>query len=99
VRPEHLRLTGDGELPAVVTVIEALGAERHIVCRVAGDGSGQGGPGQGGPGQGGPGQMVIARQSCDDPAPSVGEAVRLSTSIEHLHAFRPDTGRRVEARS
>jgi len=36
VRPEHLVLTG-GFVPATVTVVESLGHERHIVCRL-GDG-------------------------------------------------------------
>jgi multiple sugar transport system ATP-binding protein len=81
VRPEHLQLLPDGDLPAVVTVIESLGAERHIVGRVAGEGAGQ---------------MVIARQLSDEPTPAVGESVRLSTSIEHLHAFDPVSGARIE---
>jgi len=34
VRPEHLRLDGSGQLPARVTVVESLGHERHVVCRL-----------------------------------------------------------------
>jgi multiple sugar transport system ATP-binding protein len=34
VRPEHLRLTSDGLLPATVTVVESLGHERHVICRL-----------------------------------------------------------------
>ena len=35
VRPEHLRLDQDGGgLPATVSVIETLGHERHVVCRL-----------------------------------------------------------------
>jgi multiple sugar transport system ATP-binding protein len=34
VRPEHLELSVDGELPAIVVVVESLGHERHVVCRV-----------------------------------------------------------------
>jgi multiple sugar transport system ATP-binding protein len=34
VRPEHLRLSSDGLLPATVSVVESLGHERHIVCRL-----------------------------------------------------------------
>jgi multiple sugar transport system ATP-binding protein len=33
VRPEHVAL-GDGPLPAVVAVVESLGHERHVVCRL-----------------------------------------------------------------
>jgi multiple sugar transport system ATP-binding protein len=34
VRPEHLRLASEGMLPATVSVVESLGHERHIVCRL-----------------------------------------------------------------
>ncbi|GAC1313092.1 MAG: sn-glycerol-3-phosphate ABC transporter ATP-binding protein UgpC [Acidimicrobiales bacterium] len=35
VRPEHVRISGDGLLPATVTLVESLGHERHVVCRLA----------------------------------------------------------------
>jgi multiple sugar transport system ATP-binding protein len=34
VRPEHLQLTSDGIVPATVTVVESLGHERNIACRL-----------------------------------------------------------------
>jgi multiple sugar transport system ATP-binding protein len=34
VRPEHLRLAPDGLLPATVAVVESLGHERHVICRL-----------------------------------------------------------------
>ncbi len=34
VRPEHLRLASEGLLPATVTVVESLGHERHVICRL-----------------------------------------------------------------
>ena len=34
VRPEHLRLASDGMLRATVSVIESLGHERHVICRL-----------------------------------------------------------------
>ena len=34
VRPEHLEIGAEGIVPAKVTVIEALGHERHLVCRL-----------------------------------------------------------------
>jgi multiple sugar transport system ATP-binding protein len=34
VRPEHLRLGSTG-IPATVTVVESLGHEQHIICRLA----------------------------------------------------------------
>jgi multiple sugar transport system ATP-binding protein len=35
VRPEHLDLDSSGLLDATVTVIESLGHERHVICRLA----------------------------------------------------------------
>jgi ABC-type sugar transport system ATPase subunit len=34
VRPEHLRIGPDSLVPATVTLIESLGHERHLVCRL-----------------------------------------------------------------
>ncbi len=34
VRPEHLLLSDDGFVPATVTVVESLGHERNIACRL-----------------------------------------------------------------
>ena len=34
VRPEHLRVASEGLLPATVSVVESLGHERHVVCRL-----------------------------------------------------------------
>ncbi len=34
VRPEHVRLASEGMLPATVSVVESLGHERHVVCRL-----------------------------------------------------------------
>ena len=34
VRPEHLKLVADGPLPARVSVVESLGYEHHVVCRL-----------------------------------------------------------------
>ena len=34
VRPEHLLLDPEGAIPAKVTVIESLGHERHVICRL-----------------------------------------------------------------
>jgi multiple sugar transport system ATP-binding protein len=35
VRPEDLRFTDGGGIPATVTVVESLGHERHVICRLA----------------------------------------------------------------
>jgi multiple sugar transport system ATP-binding protein len=34
VRPEHLVMSGEGIVPATVTVVESLGHERNIACRL-----------------------------------------------------------------
>jgi multiple sugar transport system ATP-binding protein len=34
VRPEHLRLASEGLLRATVSVVESLGHERHVICRL-----------------------------------------------------------------
>jgi multiple sugar transport system ATP-binding protein len=34
VRPEHVQIGGSGAVPAKVTVIESLGHERHVICRL-----------------------------------------------------------------
>jgi multiple sugar transport system ATP-binding protein len=34
VRPEHLRVADEGVVPATATLVESLGHERHIVCRL-----------------------------------------------------------------
>ena len=34
VRPEHVLLRADGVLPAEVVVVESLGHERHVICRL-----------------------------------------------------------------
>jgi multiple sugar transport system ATP-binding protein len=37
VRPEHLRITSEGLVPATVVLVESLGHERHVVCRLSGE--------------------------------------------------------------
>jgi multiple sugar transport system ATP-binding protein len=37
VRPEHLRISAEGVMSATVMLVESLGHERHIVCRLQGD--------------------------------------------------------------
>ncbi len=78
VRPEHLSFSTDGILPATVTLIESLGHERNIGCRLE------------------DGTLVILRQDVGDPAPAVGESVRLSMAPEHQHVFDIETGDRMD---
>ncbi len=37
VRPEDLRMTTEGLVPATVALVESLGHERHILCRLSGE--------------------------------------------------------------
>ena len=37
IRPEHLRLGADGPIEATVSVVESLGHERHVFCRLTDD--------------------------------------------------------------
>jgi len=37
IRPEGLRLDPDGEVAATVTIVELLGAEAHVICRLGDD--------------------------------------------------------------
>jgi len=34
VRPEHLTIDGEGPMPATLSVVESLGHERHLFCRL-----------------------------------------------------------------
>jgi multiple sugar transport system ATP-binding protein len=79
VRPEHLSLGASGVVPATVTVIESLGYERNVACRLD------------------DGTLVITRQDVDEPAPRVGESIRLTTDERHLHVFDAKTGERIAA--
>jgi multiple sugar transport system ATP-binding protein len=81
VRPEHLELSPNGMIPGTVAVVESLGHECQIVCRV------QTGAGT---------QLVIARQSSEITPPRVGEHVQLATTLDRLHVFDPVSGLRLE---
>jgi multiple sugar transport system ATP-binding protein len=78
VRPEHLVVTPDAAVRATVTVIESLGHERHVVCRLE------------------DGQMLIVRQSSDEPAPKEGEVVGLAADPAQLHVFDAESEIRLE---
>jgi ABC-type sugar transport system ATPase subunit len=66
-------------VPATVSVVESLGHERNIACRLD------------------DGTLVITRQDMDDPRPTVGETLRLTTEPQYLHVFDADSGERVDA--
>ena len=87
IRPEHLHI-GDGPIDGVVRTVESLGHERHIVCELAGTDPR--------PDDLVPGDLVIVRQSADDPAPRMGEAIHLGAEARHLHLFHPDGGGRID---
>ena len=77
VRPEHLTFAEDGSVEGTVTLVESLGHERLVVCRVA------------------DGTLVIVRVDSDAVVPEIGEGVRLTTSVEHVHLFDAETSERI----
>jgi ABC-type sugar transport system ATPase subunit len=79
VRPEHLDIVADGVVRALVTVVESLGHERHVVCRLE------------------DGQMVIVRQSSEDPSPKEQEVLGLVADPADLHVFDAASGVRIDA--
>ncbi len=81
VRPEHLTLSSTGAIPAVVAVVESLGHERQVVCRLETDGGDE---------------LIVARQSSELPSPRLGDHVQLAARPERLHAFDPASGTRLE---
>jgi multiple sugar transport system ATP-binding protein len=87
IRPEHLRV-GDGPIGAVVRTVESLGHERHLVCELLGTNET--------PDDVVPGDLVIVRQSAEDPAPKMGETIHLGAEARHLHLFDPDGGNRID---
>jgi multiple sugar transport system ATP-binding protein len=87
IRPEHLRI-GDGPINAVVRTVESLGHERHIVCELAGTDPR--------PDDLVPGDLVIVRQSAEDPAPRMADTIRLGAEARHLHLFEPVGGGRID---
>jgi multiple sugar transport system ATP-binding protein len=86
VRPEHLAI-GDGAINATVRVVESLGHERHVVCELAGTDDR--------PDELLPGELVVIRQSSDDPAPGVGATVTLTARADQVHLFDPGSGERL----
>jgi multiple sugar transport system ATP-binding protein len=87
IRPEHLHI-GDGPIEAVVRTVESLGHERHLVCELAGTNDQ--------PDDIVPGELVIVRQSAEDPGPKVSESIHLGAEPRHLHLFALDGGNRID---
>jgi multiple sugar transport system ATP-binding protein len=79
LRPEALELASDG-LPAVVEVVEELGADAYVFCSA--DLPGQGAT------------RLVARTDVRRP-PQRGQRVRLAVSEGDVHAFHPGTGVRL----
>ena len=88
VRPEHLAI-GEGPIAATVRIVESLGHERHVVCELAGT--------HDNPDEILPGELVIIRQSADDPAPRVGDRVGLTARADQVHLFDPASGERISS--
>lgn len=87
MRPEHLRVGGEGVLEATVRTVESLGHERHIVCELAGTDPD--------PENLLLGELVIIRQSSEEPAPRLGDRIRLGAEERHLHLFDVASGERI----
>ncbi|MHB1989089.1 MAG: ABC transporter ATP-binding protein [Acidimicrobiales bacterium] len=69
VRPEDLAIDAAGSLVATVTLVESLGHEHHVVCRLGDAGA----------------TLVIARLPASTSPPAVGDEVRLlATAPLHL---------------
>jgi ABC-type sugar transport system ATPase subunit len=80
VRPEHLTLGPDGPVGLTVSVVESLGHERHIVCRL----------------EDGQMVIVRQPARGAGPAPDLDAQLRLTADPEQLHLFDPATEQRVE---
>jgi multiple sugar transport system ATP-binding protein len=87
IRPEHLRV-GDGPITALVRTVESLGHERHLVCELVGTDPR--------PDELVLGDLVIVRQSAEDPAPKMGETIHLGAEARHVHLFDPASGARID---
>jgi multiple sugar transport system ATP-binding protein len=78
LRPEALELAADG-IPAVVEVVEELGADSYVFCSAALDGE--------------PTKLVARVETRH--APERGAHVALRPRVEEAHLFDPDTGDRL----
>jgi multiple sugar transport system ATP-binding protein len=81
LRPESLELAPDG-LPAVVEVVEEIGADAYVFCvaELAGAET-----------------KLVARTDCRH-APQRGERVALRPKADEAHIFDPETGERLGGR-
>jgi multiple sugar transport system ATP-binding protein len=82
VRPEDLTVDPAGSLEGTVSLVESLGHEHHVACRVGGASIGH--------------RLVIVRLAASATPPAIGEAVRLKV-IGPVHVFDRVSGTRVEA--
>jgi multiple sugar transport system ATP-binding protein len=80
VRPEDLRLVGEGQgIPATVELVEELGSDAFVHASVGGSDRSQ---------------VLIARVDPKDP-PGKGQAVWLAPATDNLHWFDAATGLRL----
>ena len=86
VRPEHLAI-GDGAIAGTVRIVESLGHERHVVVELAGTDDRSEDLVAG--------ELIIVRQSADDPAPRVGSTIGLQARADQVHLFDAATGDRI----
>ncbi|MEL6892252.1 MAG: sn-glycerol-3-phosphate ABC transporter ATP-binding protein UgpC [Actinomycetota bacterium] len=92
VRPEHIRLTSDGDGPrATVRLVEMLGSEHLVHLDVDGVDLHGSADGDGGT----TANRVLAKLHDDLPDARVGDQVRLAIDPAHLHVFDHDGGQRL----
>ncbi|MHB8456113.1 MAG: ABC transporter ATP-binding protein [Acidimicrobiales bacterium] len=84
VRPEDLAIMPAGIIEARVTLVESLGHEHHVACRVANRGANHGAP------------LLIVRLPAATTPPSIGDDVRLGVTGT-MHRYDPVTGERKQA--
>ncbi|RZS52023.1 sn-glycerol-3-phosphate ABC transporter ATP-binding protein UgpC [Sphaerotilus mobilis] len=85
VRPEHLSLgpaDANSGWPAVVEMVEMLGAERLVHARLAAPGP----PAS---------PLLTARIDASLPAPAIGARLTLQSTAEQLHGYDPTTQKRL----
>jgi len=80
IRPEELSVDPSGTLAATVSLIESLGHEHHIACRVGEATIGH--------------PLVIVRQANSAAVPALGDSVRLKVDGQ-VHVFERESGLRL----
>jgi sn-glycerol 3-phosphate transport system ATP-binding protein len=81
LRPEHLEMAPEGNLPLTVELLERLGADTIVHGRL-------GGPAD-------KGGIVLTARAAATINPPLGEVLRFAVRPENIHLFDPATGTRI----